>query len=90
MTTFAFDIDGTITAAPGPFADMMRALKAAGHTVVVMTGQTHPVTDADLERRRRQLQHYEIHDSDHHGILIAGPPDWVQAKQDLCREHGVE
>ncbi len=84
---FAFDIDGTITAAPKAYGAMMTALVAAGHEVHALTGQTTPITDADIQGRVRQLEALGTTDFTH--LAVVGPPDWVAAKANYCREHDI-
>lgn len=46
MSAFAFDLDGTITSAPGAFGSLMAALVSAGHDVLIITAVCAPNTNA--------------------------------------------
>lgn len=87
---FGFDIDGTITAAPKVFATMMPALRASGHFVYIITGQTRPVTADDYLRRRDQLRDLGIDPSDYDLLYVAGPPDWVENKRAFCERWAID
>lgn len=86
---FAFDLDGTITAAPEAFKAIMESLMNEGHEVIVLTGQTREVLLEDHEARFKQLAHYGITPDYFTDIIIAGPPDWVKFKADYCRDNEV-
>jgi hypothetical protein len=49
---FGFDIDGTITAAPGVFRALVEALRDAGHEIHVITGTMDPVATVEHEAQR--------------------------------------
>lgn len=87
---FGFDIDGTITAAPGAFAAIMRALRRDGHLVHVITGQTTPVTPEDIEARVRQLESLGIGGDCYSRLHLSGPPSWVADKAGYCRDQQID
>lgn len=52
----AVDIDGTIDAAPRQLQSIMSALRACGHTIIVVTGsQQAPVTETDWSQKANYL-----------------------------------
>jgi hypothetical protein len=56
MSTWCFDLDDTITAQPQLMGELMRALKAAGHGVVVISGDEEgPPDPATLEAKQQLL-----------------------------------
>ena len=86
---FGFDVDGTLTALPAQLGAIMRALRAAGHEVHVITGQTAPITDASFAKRRAQLSALGL-DGAYDELHIAGPPDWVADKHAYCAEWHID
>lgn len=54
MGKYVFDVDGTLTAHPKPFIEIMKALKKDGHYIIVLTGSI-TVRDGDPEYRKAQL-----------------------------------
>ena len=85
---FGFDIDGTLTALPAQLGAIMRGLRATGHEVHVITGQSTPVTEASTRGRRDQLAAIGLADA-YDRLHLAGPPDWVADKRDYCAAHGI-
>ena len=82
---FAFDVDGTLTAAPDALGAIMRSLRAAGHTVLVLTATG---TQAG---RAQQLGNLRLGDAYDELIVCPGPTtqDAGPQKAAVCRERGV-
>ncbi len=76
----ALDIDGTISERPAFFALLSAALRAAGHTVVVLTFRD----PATVAAPREQLTAWGVAFDD---VVIAGS---LEAKGELCGAHGVD
>jgi len=93
--TYSFDIDGTLTADPLRLGEMMKALRGAGHTVIVMTGCVG-AAPCTAEYRRDQLLslsppmlHTEQYD---HLDLVGGATtdDVGRGKGRLCKDLSVD
>ena len=71
----AVDIDGCADAYPREFQSIMSALRAAGHTVYVVTGSQGPtVTQADLDEKATYLSSLGLGES-YDVLTVIGNPD---------------
>lgn len=87
---FAFDIDGTITAAPAYYAALMTSLRKCGHGVHVLTGTMQPVaTDATYSTRDKQLRGYGITSAMYDKLHIVTSPGNVEQKAQYCLDHDI-
>ena len=92
MHNVAVDLDGTISAFPRQFKEIMRALKIAGNKVVILTGADNPY-NGDKEVRRAQIASLGIDESDIDELLICRGQDWkevAEIKGDYCRDNKVD
>lgn len=87
---FAFDIDGTITAIPGPLASIMTALFDAGHEVHVLTGtMDSEITANHVSKRWDQLRDLGVDvDKVTNLKIVTNPP--LTAKRDYCFEMNID
>jgi hypothetical protein len=76
----ALDIDGTISEHPELFALLSASLRAAGHTVVVLTYRD----PKRVAHTRTELAGWAI---TYDEIVFA---DSLAAKAELCRRHGID
>lgn len=77
----AFDIDGTIDADPAVFLSLMQALRAAGHSVAVLTGcSEEEVTEADVAKKQEYLQSLGVGQAYDQLVVFADPPTEAKAK----------
>lgn len=84
---FGFDIDGTISAAPVPFAAIASALIAAGHEVHVLTGTMERTID-DAHRQRR-IDQLTLLGFPYTRLHIVHAPFHVESKAAYCAEHEI-
>lgn len=89
---FAFDIDGTITAAPEAYQSIMSALMKAGHTVHVLTGTGDAeVTEVHELNRIVQLRACGLDFASHFDYLhIVTSPGNVGQKVQYCLDNNIE
>jgi hypothetical protein len=91
---FCFDVDGTITAQPDIFKEIMRGLKAIGHTVYVLTGTILGSDPTPQESRDRQLGDLGFKEGEHFDeIIICQGYNWAdcgELKGQFCKEKGVD
>lgn len=82
---FAFDVDGTLGAHPVVLGALMRALVAAGHEAVVLTGT------GTVEGRTRQLADLGLADAYSRLVVMPGPSaaEVAVQKGEWCRENVV-
>ncbi len=82
----AFDIDDTITRHPEFFSLLTRALRDAGHTVLIITfREGREDTEADL--RAWNIAYDTLITSSLEACLEHGVDEWKAA---VCKQHGVE
>ena len=67
--TFIFDLDGTLSAAPHVFGNLMVSLIKGGHKVVVLTGAIQGI-EITLEQRLQQLAGYDLYEDIHFNDLV--------------------
>jgi hypothetical protein len=85
----AFDVDGTIDADPPLFLSLMQALRAAGHSVVVLTGAgTDKVAPDDIAQKKEYLQSLGCADAYDKLVVFAAPP--AEAKAAWIKNNGVD
>lgn len=86
----ALDIDKTITAAPGMFADMARAVRANGGKVTVLHGvKANKVRPADLQAAKAALLTCGF-TSDLYDALQCVPQPVARNKAAWSAENGVD
>ena len=89
ITLVAVDCDGTADAAPTIFLSLMQALRAAGHRVVVITGDSATiVTQQSLEDKATYLQGLGLGDAYDELVVIADPPH--EAKAQWLKDNGAD
>lgn len=77
----AFDIDGTIDADPAVFLSLMQALRAAGHSVAVLTGcSEETVTPEAVTKKQEYLQSLGVGQAYDQLVVFAEPPTEEKAK----------
>jgi HK97 family phage prohead protease len=90
----AIDIDGTIDAAPRPLQSVMSALKANGHTVVVLTGtQNGDPTPEDFEQKANYLNSLGCGSACYDQLEILNGTkhqDLAELKGKWCKDNGVD
>lgn len=70
----AFDIDGTVDAAPPIFLTLMQALRAAGQRVVVVTGcSSSKVEPQDIVDKQTYLQNLGLGEAYDQLVVLADP-----------------
>lgn len=75
----AFDLDGTIDSNPGLYQQIMAAFRAAGATVVVLTGSPGPqVAQADVNQKAAALANLGVTAWDQL-VVVGDPTDQVKA-----------
>lgn len=92
MLRIVVDLDGTISAFPRQFKEIMKALKGAGHHVTILTGADNPFS-GDTEVRRTQIKALGIDDADIDQMLICRGSDWsavAEMKGDYCRDNKID
>ena len=67
---FAFDLDGTISAAPDVWRTIMRSLKAQGHDVFILTGAILGTPGGNPPWRLNQLQTLGVLPEDYTQLVI--------------------
>jgi len=95
---YCFDIDGTISARPKIFKEIMLGLKKLGHTVYPLTGMVLPassVMDDLLETMRHgQLEALGLKKGEDYDdvVIVLGKnlDDCGQLKGKFCKEHRVD
>lgn len=76
----AFDIDGSIDAAPKQFASLMQALKAAGHWVTVLTGSpVDPIPDTIWQEKANYLNELGCGECWDDLVVVSAPFDVSKA-----------
>ena len=88
---FAFDLDGTISAAPAVFAAIMKALMKDGHHVTVLTGAVGPPGNSP-QWRLNQLHSLGVLPGEHFGELAIAnginTDEVADKKAGFCRDEG--
>lgn len=80
----ATDLDGTLTDYAEQLKPVLDALRAAGHTVVVLSGdRREPITDADWEFKRQRLEDLGLGDSYDRLVVVEGPEGCVPQRKVL-------
>lgn len=83
----AVDLDGTIDSDPGLYQQMMAAFRAAGMTVVVITGAlSDTLSKADVDEKRQALENLGVTAWDQL-VVVSSPPD--QPKADWLKANGA-
>ena len=89
----AADLDGTISAAPEQMGFILRALRAYGCRVVILTGTGDgtPPTPAGWQEKVAKLDALGCSDCWDELFLFDGNPDTLaQEKADWCQTNGVQ
>jgi hypothetical protein len=88
----AVDLDGTIDAASALFQNLFSTLKAAGHTVTVLTGSS-TIDSVSIAGKQNYLNQLGMGDSYSQLVLIPSDDDMdklSQLKALWCSENGVD
>ena len=93
MATVAFDIDGTVAAAPHQMQELASSLMAAGHEVIILTGTGNDAVTQDIvDAKSNYLNSLGMGQSYNTLTVIAnnvaGGLD--QAKAQWCKDNGVD
>jgi hypothetical protein len=88
------DLDGSIDAAPGEFGPLMRALRAAGHTVSIVTGVKHNMESDPKDAYAAKVKQLDALDcgdcwDDMTVIAITDPKELAKAKAEWCHQNGI-
>lgn len=84
---FAFDIDGTISAAPALFSWLTDAIQKAGGEVHIVTSvHADEATDVDYATRKAQLKSFEIAYDD----LYIAPQPIAKNKKRYCKTTKID
>lgn len=87
--TFAIDIDGTISADPSAFCDLMCALKAGGNIVCILTGTGKGgPSGATMQSKLDYLQSVGVTKCWDNIALVTG--DIPMQKALWCQQHNVD
>ena len=92
MATIGVDLDGTITSAPEQMLEIMVALRAASHRVLILTGiSDDPVTQADFDAKVALLTSLGCGQCWDAMYILPHPPgaDLPTMKAQLCQDLGV-
>lgn len=89
---YCFDVDGTISAHPAIFKEIMRGLLAIGHEVYPLTGTLTGHPDPE-ESRYKQLASFGINRGEHYTDVVVCEGSWWgecgELKGRFCKEKGV-
>lgn len=93
MSRFCFDVDGTITAAPSIFAEIMRGLRAIGHEVYPLTGNIIGTCQTPEQYRYDQLKSMGLERGIHYDdVVICEGRDYLdcgEIKGQWCKKHDI-
>lgn len=85
----AFDIDGTIDAAPNEFQSLMSSIRASGNDVVILTGcSRETVTQDDIETKTQYLQSLGVGNCYDSLVVFSHPP--AEKKAQWIKENSVD
>lgn len=85
----AVDVDNTADAAPDVFQSLLSALKAAGHTVVILTGcSSDTATQRDWDEKAAYLSSLGLGACWDELVVFSSPPHKGKAK--WCAKHHVD
>lgn len=91
MAHIAVDIDGTLSAAPQQFQDILSALKACGHRISVLTGvSSNPVTQQDFDEKANFLNQLGMGQSYDDMTVISNKGNLAKAKAQWCADNSID